>query len=76
MDRAKEGCFCATHPLDYWPPKAFNGSSKVLRILLSDFASEVAWEDLVLGVDILTWLLEKISSKEGNKKEILMRSDY
>lgn len=41
----------------------------MLRILLSDFASEAAWEDLLLGVGILTWLLEKISSKEGNKKK-------
>lgn len=54
----------------YWPPKAFSGSSNVLSVLLSDFASEAAGEDLLLGVGILTWLLEKISSKrEKEKKE-------
>lgn len=56
-------------PLGYWPPKAFSGSSNVLSALLSDFTSEAVWEDLLLGVGILVWLLEKISSRGEEKKK-------
>jgi len=40
----------------------------VLRALLSDFTSEAAWEDVLLGVGILIWLPENISSRYGEKK--------
>ena len=41
----------------------------MLSVLLSDFASEAAWEDRLLVVGILTWLLEKISSKGEGVEE-------